>query len=87
MWGDDNRHISGRNAPASVDGEGKGPVSPGSCGTGHTTCTDPAAVTGIHIPIFASLGGLAECVSVKAWGVSHGVLETGADEVDLGAKP
>lgn len=44
-------------------------------------------MTGIHTPILALLGGLAECVSVKAWGVSDGVLETGADEVDLGAIP
>lgn len=57
------------------------------CRTGHTTCTDPAAVTGIHTPILASLGGLDECVSVNALGVSDGVLETGADEVDLGAIP
>lgn len=68
MWGEDDRHISGRNAPASIDGEGKGPISTGSCDTGHTTCMNPAAVTGIHTPILASLGGLAEYVSVKAWG-------------------
>lgn len=64
--GGENIHFSERNAPASTGGLCRGPGSTGRCGTVHTTCVDPAAVTGIHTPMLGSQGGLAKTVSVKA---------------------
>lgn len=68
MWGEANIHISGRNSPASMDAQGRGPVSTGRCGIGHTTFIHFAAVTGTHTPVLDSQGELVTCVSVKVRG-------------------
>lgn len=68
MWGEANTHISGRNSPASMDAQCRGPAFTGRCRIEQTTFIHSAAVTGTHTPMLDSLGVLVTCVSMKAQG-------------------